>query len=321
MLATPLLLFMAAAANPQVVVNGGFEAAQPTTGWTVTPSQQRSGVTWRADTQIVKEGKQSLALTAEHAGSIDLRQEVYLPVGTLWRLSAWVKTEMPPNSRPPSLSAGTPSGGQGSAQAISEKADWQRLEFVFRAPSPGRINIRLTPFDKASGHVWLDDVQLEPVAENAETRETVRITVKKLSQRPIDLKQGGQFLEPLCDLLPSMIAQQVRSTSFEEDPPWKVHFKNDMDRPFRPWYPDGAVHVATYSLDTDNPFNGKVSQKIELPIGRAWAGISQDGFYLEEGHSYKLRLHLRSQGDVKLRAWLHGDGETLAGPASLGAGS
>lgn len=321
MVITPLLLLMAAAASPQVVVNGGFEAAQPLAGWAASPSPQKSGVTLRADTQVFKEGKQALLLMAEHAGSLDLRQEVYLPVGTLWRLSAWVKSEMPQNSRPPSVSADTPSGSQGSAQASPEKADWQRLEVVFRAPSPGRIYIHLTPFDKAAGRVWLDDVRLEPVAEDAETREPVRITAKKLSQRPIDLKQGGQFIEPLCDLLPSMIAQQVRSTSFEEDPPWKVHFKSDMDRPFRPWYPDGAVHVATYSLDPDNPFNGKVSQKIELPIGRAWAGISQDGFYLEEGHAYKLRLHLRSQGDVKVRASLHGDGETLAGPVSLAAGS
>jgi alpha-N-arabinofuranosidase len=321
MLATPLLLFMAAAVMPQAVVNGGFEGAEPTTGWTVTPSPQQSGVTWSADTQVLKEGRQSLLLTAEHAGSLDLRQEVYLPVGTLWRLYAWVKVEMPKDSRPPGIFADTPSGSQGSAHAAPETADWQRLEILFRAPSPGRIYIHLTPFDKASGRVWLDDVRLEPVGENAETREAVRITAKKLGQRPIDLKQGGQFIEPLCDLLPSMIAQQVRSTSFEEDPPWKVHFKQDIDRPFRPWYPDGAVHVATYSLDTDNPFNGKVSQKIVLPIGRVWAGISQDGFYLEEGHSYKLRLHLRSQGDVKVRASLHGDGDVLAGPVSLGAGS
>jgi hypothetical protein len=61
-----------------------------------------------------------------------------------------------------------------------------------------------------------------------------------------------------------MISQQVASTSFEEESPWKVEFKKAIDKPFRPWYPDGAVQDASYSLDTNNPFNGKISEKIEL---------------------------------------------------------
>ena len=71
-----------------------------------------------------------------------------------------------------------------------------------------------------------------------------------MSQRPIDLKQGGQFIEPLCRLTSSMIAQQVDSTSFEEEPPWKPSYKREIDKPYRPWYPEGAVHLAKYSLDT-----------------------------------------------------------------------
>jgi hypothetical protein len=41
------------------------------------------------------------------------------------------------------------------------------------------------------------------------------------------------------------------------------------------------VHVATYAFDANHPFNGKRSQKIELPLANTWAGISQDGFYAE----------------------------------------
>jgi len=320
MLATPLLLLLAAAGTPQAIVaNGGFESTQPLEGWTIGGSKDPK-VEWRADVQTFKEGRQSLRVSSEREGSFDLRQEVYLPVGTLWRLSAWIKPEMGTNGRPAHLSIDTPSGGQGSIAVDPGTTDWQHLDLVFRVPSPGRIYVRIVALDKAAGRVWLDDVRLEPMAENAGSVETVRIGSTKLSERPIDLKQGGQFIEPLCDLLPSMISQQVRSTSFEEDPPWKVHFKRDIDRPFRPWYPDGAVQVAKYSLDPDNPFNGKLSQKIELPIGRVWAGISQDGFYLEKGHSYQLRLHLRSEGDVRVRASLHGGGQVLAGPASLGGG-
>jgi hypothetical protein len=40
-------------------------------------------------------------------------------------------------------------------------------------------------------------------------------------------------------------------------------------------------------LDTENPFNGAFSQKIELPSAHARAGISQDGFYLKKGLAYQ----------------------------------
>jgi alpha-N-arabinofuranosidase len=149
----------------------------------------------------------------------------------------------------------------------------------------------------------------------------VTISDERLSKRPIDLKQGGQFIEPLCDVMPSMIAQQVRSTSFEEETPWNYSYKAEIDKPYRPWYPDGTVHVATYFFDTNSPFNGKRSQKIELPLANTWAGISQDGFYLEAGHSYRLRLHMRSEGNVPVRASLHGDGGMIGGPVSLGRGT
>ena len=133
--------------------------------------------------------------------------------------------------------------------------------------------------------------------------------------------QGGQFMEPLCDVLPSMTAQQVQSTSFEQEPPWTYAYKAAVDKAYRPWYPDGSVHVATYSFDTNNPFNGKRSQKIEVPLAHTWAGISQDGFYVEAGHSYRLRLHIRGEGNVPVRASLHGAGGVIAAPVSLGRGT
>ena len=115
-----------------------------------------------------------------------------------------------------------------------------------------------------------------------------------------------------------MLAQQVESTSFEEEAEWWPSYKREIDKPHRPWYPEGAVHVAKYSLDTENPYNGKRSQKIELPVPRARAGIAQDGFYLRKGMSYRLRLHMRGQGDVPVWASLSGDGARAAGPVLLG---
>jgi alpha-L-arabinofuranosidase len=148
--------------------------------------------------------------------------------------------------------------------------------------------------------------------------QDVRIFSEHISKRPISGMQQGQFIEILCNLIPSIIAQQVANTSFENAPPCKVAYKKQVDEPSRPWYPDGAVEVASYSLDTTNPFNGKRSQKIELPVARARAGISQDGFYVRRGIVYKLRLHMRSEGNVRVWASLHGRGHMIAGPVLLG---
>jgi alpha-N-arabinofuranosidase len=152
----------------------------------------------------------------------------------------------------------------------------------------------------------------------APSHQEVNISSQRLTKRPISAMQQGQFIEILCNLIPSIIAQQVVSTSFEEVPPCRVAYKAEIDEPHRPWYPDGAVEVSKYSFDTANPYHGVRSQKIEIPVESARAGISQDGFYLKQGVTYKLRLHMRSDRGVQVRATLHGAGGTIAGPVSLG---
>ena len=153
--------------------------------------------------------------------------------------------------------------------------------------------------------------------EGTAIAQNVIVLDERACARPIDLKQGGQFIEPLCDLIPSMVAQQVANDSFEEEPPFKVAYKVELDKPYRPWYPDGAVHVAQYAFDSEKPFNGKRSQKITL-AKQARAGISQDGFYTRKGTTYRLRLHMRGEGGVSVWASLHGGGGTVAGPVALG---
>src|SRR5271157_6598532 len=82
----------------------------------------------------------------------------------------------------------------------------------------------------------------QPAIENP--GEDVRIFATHTTKRPIDAKQQGQFIELLCNLIPSIIAQQVVSTSFEDAPPCNVAYKKEVDEPYRPWYPEGAVEVA-----------------------------------------------------------------------------
>jgi alpha-N-arabinofuranosidase len=315
-------VFLSAAASQvaaQGLKNAGFESASPAEFWTVDADPQKD-FSIRVDRENVNGGQQSLLLTADKAIELSLRQTIFLPVGTLWRLSVWTRAEMPPNSdRGPQVEIEAPAGSQAISPEGIRSGEWERKSLLFRVPSPGKITVHLIAFRGKAGKVWFDDVRLEPAEDSDGAVESVNISNERLGKRPIDLMQGGQFIEPLCHLTASMIAQQVESTTFENEPAWAPSYKRETDKPYRPWYPDGSVHLAKYSLDTDGPFVGKQSQKIELPAGQTWAGISQDGFYLESGHSYRLRLHMRGAGNVAVRASLHGDGEVIAGPISLGS--
>src|SRR5581483_8292291 len=250
--------------------------------------------------------------------SLRMAQWTFLPAGTLWRAHVWVKTEGLSSKAGPGgiIQIDSREGTLGRSRPRSGTSDWQEESVLFEAPTPEDVELVLVGFDKGAGKVWFDGLRLEPVSRPEE--KEVQILFKKASHRPIDLKQGGQFIEPLCRLIPSLLAQQVEGTSFEEEPPWHPSYKREIDKPFRPWYPDGAVHVAKYNLDGEDPFNGKRSLRIELPVQKARAGISQDGFYLREGLGYRLRLHMRGRGSVPVWASLRGGGEIVAGPVSLG---
>ncbi len=148
--------------------------------------------------------------------------------------------------------------------------------------------------------------------------EDVVITNEQLGKLPIDIKQGGQFIEPLCNLIPSMIEQQVANDSFEDEPPFRFEYVKETDKAYRPWYPSGSVHLAAYSLETQGAFNGRQCLKVALPAQNASAGISQDGFFLTKGTVYTLRLHMKGEGGVAVRTYLHGDGTIVSNVAELG---
>jgi alpha-N-arabinofuranosidase len=328
-----LILSVTANSNKPLVQNPGFESSSFLSGWEIEAhSEKQNGraPTFLADRNDRKEGGQSLVIEAPDPSRAAVSQKIFLPVGSLWQAKAWVKTEGLSSGdqtradeffrdQPPTgafIDIETLAGNVGTSAGSLGTTPWHEEATTFRVPSPGFINLTLVGTYLGTGKVWFDGVRLEPLP--TATREDVRIFAEHTTKRPIDAMQQGQFIEILCNLIPSIIAQQVVSTSFEEAPPYNVAYKKEIDEPYRPWYPDGAVEVAQYSLDTTNPFNGGRSERIELPVEHARAGISQDGFYLKEGVSYKLRLHMRSEGNVRVRASLHSGGRVIAGPVLLG---
>ena len=301
--------------------NSGFEVpftqAGRVPGWEVEIGSHADGVTVRTDQVEAKEGSHALLIESKEAADVRLSQELFLPVGSAWKASVWVKDEASDRKdgdQDEGLEIETPAGNQGKAFSPAGTFSWRRVEVDFRTPSPGRVRIAL--LSNYTGKVWFDDVRLEPLILSP-SRE-VHIKNSKISPRPIDLKQGGQFIEPLCHMITSMLAQQVESDSFEDETPCEPSFKRAVDWPSRPWYPDGAVHDAIFSSDTVDPYNGRKSQKIELPVARARAGISQDGFYLKQGVAYRLHLHMKGSGNPQVWASLHGGGGVIAGPVLLG---
>jgi alpha-L-arabinofuranosidase len=313
----------ASAANPSKLVNGGFESPEVLTAWGRWIYQDGRTPRLRADTSERAEDRQSLLIEAQDPADVALGQVVDLPAGSLWRVKAMMKCEQlvarTPTDTGGAVHVQTP-GGATLARGPSTfgTSPWKALQVIFRVPSDGKVKVVLffVGYGKGTGKVWFDDVQLEPI--RTQGPEHIRITDDRLSRRPIDAKQAGQFIEPLCNLIPSLVAQQVANTSFEIDPPWNVAFRREIDKLHRPWYPDGAVHLARYSYDTNQPFNGTRSLRIELTAPHARAGISQDGFHLNKGTGYRLRLHARSLGPVTVQATLHGGGGLAAAPASLG---
>lgn len=317
----PLLFVMAL--NEPLIENAGFEDADVLHGWRLRVHRDDREPVLRADPATFKEGRQALLVEAEAPADVALTQELMLPAGTLWRARAWIRTQDLAARDPTDVAAAVHvQSPTGATLARSESrfgtTDWREAEAVFRVPPEGRARLVLffVGYGRGTGRVWFDDVRLEPVAAGQPV--ALQIALARRGPAPIDVKQGGQFIEPLCDLLPSLSAQQVAGDSFEDEPPWNQGYRAAVDRPYRPWYPSGAAHLARYVLDTENPFNGRRSQRIELPVPHARAGISQDGFYTREGVEYRLRLHMRGTGGVRVRAGLHGGGGRVAGPVELG---
>jgi len=255
--------------------NGNFD--QSLAGWTIHRHDSHA-----ADPAVRVENHK-LRIEPRGPGNAGVSQTLYLTPGSLWRLSARATG----NGR---LEIETPSGQFGSSSG---------QEFLFRVPSPGDITIHL---DSTGGPASFSDLRFEPVPEPEPGG--LRINLQARGKRPIDTKQQGQFIEMLCRLIPSMIAQQVDNDSFEEEPPYRFSYIKETDHPSRPWYPDGAVQAAEYALDTEDPFNGKRSERITIHIARARAGIAQDGFYTKRGARYRLHWHMKGTGASGVRAVL-----------------
>ncbi len=121
-------------------------------------------------------------------------------------------------------------------------------------------------------------------AEPAAGTDTIRVTRDFLQAGAISPMQSGQFIEYLCNLVPSMWAEKLSDGSFEGLTPYNVAFIKETDFRERPWHPVGATARADYQLDPTAPISGKVCQKISVSEGPpCTVGIAQEGIAVERG--------------------------------------
>jgi WD40 repeat protein len=148
--------------------NPGFEDGLE--GWATDVIGARPTIAF--DASVIKEGRQSLRLTATELSDTAFGQEIMLEPGQAYHLVGWVRTrELHPHGSPvygtfqiqhtkrhdPHLIAsGTNHGGD---------TDWTEVAIDFQAPASGRTRICVffVGFGKGTGAAWFDDLKLVEV--------------------------------------------------------------------------------------------------------------------------------------------------------------
>ncbi|MDP2896797.1 MAG: alpha-L-arabinofuranosidase C-terminal domain-containing protein [bacterium] len=297
------------------LVNPGFESNVLHEGWSL--HVYGAPPTLAQDTAVCHEGRQSLRVSAAEPSDTAFGQEMDLQAGRLYRLTGWIKTQnLHPKGSPVfgTFQIQNP-GGQTtlmSGRNHGGDTDWTQESILFRAPPGGRTRIALffVGFGKGTGTVWFDDIRLE---ETRFTHTHLRVRRDFIGDAEISRFQYGQFIEYLCDLVPGMWAERICNASFEGVVPYDVAFRKETDFREKPWYPVGAVNRGDYALDEENPFNGKVSQRIGVEGEPCTLGIAQDGLFVESRKGYRLSVYLRQKGlRGPVSARLRAGGEALA---------
>jgi len=140
------------------------------------------------------------------------------------------------------------------------------------------------------------------------------VTREFLSPGRINPFQYGQFVEYLCNLVPSMWAEKLFDGSFEGLSPYKMAYIRETDFREHPWYPSGATNRSKQDRDRTTQVSGEASLKIDAQEEiSCTVGVSQDGLALERGVACDFSCSFRQvglKGPVRVR--LHREGTVYA---------
>jgi alpha-N-arabinofuranosidase len=299
---------------PTSIENPTFKAG--TKGWDVHVYGAKPDVS--VDTDVVREGKQSLRIAAKELSDTALGQELRLKAGQFYRFTGWVRTRQldPHTARVFGTFQIQKPGGRGTiATGTNHKGDtdWVKETLYFEAPPDGRVRVAVffVGFGQGTGTAWFDDLKLEEVDPS---KIPLKITRDLLFKEAINPNQYGQFVEYLCDLVPSMWAEKLCDGSFEGLTPYKVAYLKEKDFRDRPWYPVGSTNRADFTRDKGNPVSGLVAGRIttkgEAPCT---VGIAQDGIAVAKDQPCVFSCQFKQEGITgPVTVSLHRDGQTYA---------
>src|SRR5579862_1169708 len=205
MILTALLLAVTSQAG--AIINPGFEDG--VSGWSRATYGAQPTVS--LDHEVKHSGSQSLQLSSTEPTDTAFAQDVSVEPGKLYRFSAWIKTSnLDPKGAPVfgTIVAQNPGGGNIAAGTNHRgNTDWTIESTYFIGPTGGKVHLALFMFGwgKGTGTVWFDDIHLQ---ELSPSQLPARITREPICPGRIDPMQYGQFIEYLCDLVPSMWAEK-----------------------------------------------------------------------------------------------------------------
>ncbi len=131
--------------------------------------------------------------------------------------------------------------------------------------------------------------------------QPIKITDEPLCPGRINPMQYGQFIEYLCDLVPSMWAEKLYDPSFEGLTPYKFVFLKETDFKEKPWYPFGEPNRLKIEQDKTSSIGGPASERIKLTDGTPCeGGIAQDGLSLNKGVACKFSIYTRGLTNTTL---------------------
>jgi alpha-L-arabinofuranosidase len=129
-------------------------------------------------------------------------------------------------------------------------------------------------------------------AQNSPVNATIR--AEPLPGARIEPTLFGNFMELLDDVVPGSWAELLNDRSFAGVVPtadW-VYYDGSLDICDRQWDTN-----ATWSYDTDNPFNGKRCAR--LAAGPDAASLTQSGLSARKGMDYRFSAYLRGDSGLK----------------------
>jgi len=287
------------------IINPDFHAGM--SGW--TRATYGAEPEFQIDTTSAHGNAPSLRVSSDKPTDTAFGQDIRVKPGGFYRLSAWIKTQGIKSGQSPvfgTIQAQLPGGASVLASGKNHAGDtgWTRESVYFVGPGDGRARVALFLFGwgKGTGTAWFSDLTLEPI----KTEDIpMRITNEPLCPGRINPMQYGQFIEYLCDLVPSMWAEKLYDTSFEGLSPYKFRFNADTDFKEKPWYPFGQANRLKVEADPTTFISGAVSKHIVLSDGLPCeGGIAQDGISLNKGKLCKFSIFVKgsaNQAQMRVR--------------------